>query len=72
MEPVVDRQQISEIVIPGLRDDFDRLRGRLYELVEACGLRRKQEEAFKRLIRKMCWDAQARLESRLRGKEIDE
>ena len=66
-----DRQQIREVIVPGLRDDFDRLRGRLYELVEATGVPEKQEEAFKRLIRRTSYDVQSRLEGRLRGEEIE-
>lgn len=62
---------VKPTVVPGLRDDFDRLRGRLYELVEATGIEDKQQEAFKRLIRRTSYDVQSRLEGRLRGEEIE-
>jgi hypothetical protein len=54
-----------------MRTDFDRLRGRLWELIEATGMEDKQAEAFKRLIRRTIWDAQSRLEGRLRGEETE-
>jgi hypothetical protein len=58
-------------VLPGLRDDFDRLRGRLYELVECTGMPDDQQEAFKRLIRRTSYDVQSRLEGRLRGEDVE-
>ena len=50
-----------------MRDGFDRLRGRMYELVECTGMPDEQAEAFKRLIRRQSHDVQSRLEGRLRG-----
>ena len=52
-----------------LRGDFDRMRGRLFELVEATGMPDRQEEAFKRLIRRLTYDSQGAIEAILRGKE---
>lgn len=50
-----------------VREDMNRLRGRLFELVEAVGLPIRQEEAFKKVIRRMTYDSQAQLEDTLRG-----
>lgn len=49
-----------------VREDMNRLRGRLFELVEATGLPARQEDAFKKLIRRMTYDSQAALEAILR------
>jgi hypothetical protein len=48
-----------------LRADFDRLRGRLYELVECTGMAADQADAFKRLIRRQSYDTQSRLEDQI-------
>ena len=58
-------------VITAVREDMNRLRGRLFELVEAVGLDDRQEAAFKKCIRSTTYDAQANLEAALRrnGKE---
>lgn len=50
-----------------MREDMNRLRGRLFELVEAVGLNERQERALKGCIRTTTYDAQANLESALRG-----
>ena len=52
--------------IQAVRDDMNRLRGRMFEAVEATGLPGKQEDALKRLIRRCTYDTQADLESVLR------
>lgn len=49
-----------------VREDMNRLRGRLFELTEATGMPTKQELAFKALIRRETYDAQANLEAALR------
>jgi hypothetical protein len=53
-----------------VRRDMDRLRGRLFQLVELAGLPDVQERAFKSCIRSTTtYDAQADLEAALRGSE---
>jgi hypothetical protein len=59
--------EISHDPITEVRTDLDRLRGRLFELVEACGFPPSQAEAAKRLIRRSTYDTQGSLESILRG-----
>lgn len=49
-----------------VREDMDRLRGRLFELVEAVGFPDRQAEAAKRLIRRITYDSQANVEAALR------
>jgi hypothetical protein len=46
---------------------MNRLRGKLFQAVEAAGLPDKQEKAIKGLIRQLTYEAQANLESTLRG-----
>jgi hypothetical protein len=48
------------------RVHMDRLRGRLFQTIEAVGLPSKQETAIKGLIRQLTYDAQADIESALR------
>lgn len=55
-----------EDAIGDVRDDMNRLRGRLFGAIEAVGLPTKQENAIKGLIRQLTYDAQASLESTLR------
>lgn len=55
--------------IAGVRDDMNRLRGRLFGAIEATGMPLKQENACKGLVRQLTYDAQANLESILRGGE---
>lgn len=57
----------SAEAIEQVRADMNRLRGRLFQLVEAAGLEEKQESALKGCIRTTTYDAQADLESALRG-----
>lgn len=57
---------MNETAIKDVRDDMNRLRGRLFGAVEAVGLPTKQENAIKGLIRTITYDAQASLESTLR------
>jgi len=52
--------------IQQVRDDMNRLRGRLFGLVEATGMPTKQEDAFKSLIRQVTYDAQRDLEQTMR------
>jgi len=49
-----------------VRTDMNRLRGRLFQLIEAAGLPDKQEDALKGCVRAQTYDAQARLEAGLR------
>ena len=55
-------------LIEQVRNDMNRLRGRLFQLVEAAGLDQKQEDALKGCIRTTTYDSQADLESALRGR----
>lgn len=52
-----------------VREGMNRLRGRLFELVEATGMASKQEQAFKNLIRRQTYDCQGDVESALRREE---
>lgn len=61
---------VVEDAIGIVRDDMNRLRGQLFGAVEAVGLPTKQENAIKGLVRRITYDAQANLESTLRG-ELD-
>lgn len=47
---------------------MDRVRGELFQLVEATGMSEKQEAAFKGLIRQLTYRAQADLEAFLKEK----
>jgi hypothetical protein len=53
--------------IEQLRDGMNRLRGRLFQLVEACGLPDHQEHALKGCVRTTTYESQADIESALRG-----
>lgn len=57
----------TDKAIEVVRKDLNRLRGRLFQTIEAVGLPPKQEEAAKALIRQLTYDTQADLESALRG-----
>jgi len=59
---------VSEATIAVMREDMNRLRGRLFGAVEACGMPPKQENALKGLIRTLTYDVQADLEAALRGR----
>lgn len=54
--------------IEAIRDDFNRLRGRLFGAIEVTGMPEQQQAAFKGLVRQLTYDAQADLESTLRGR----
>jgi hypothetical protein len=56
----------TEKAIAAIRNDFNRLRGRLFGSIEATGMAKKQEDAVKHLIRQQTYEAQANLESHLR------
>ncbi len=53
-------------MIEQVRGDYNRLRGRLFQLIEAAGLPDKQELALKGCIRTTSYDAQADLEALIR------
>lgn len=57
----------TALALGKLSEDMDRLRGRLFMTVEACGLPDRQEKAFKGLIRQQTYDMQADLKATLRG-----
>ncbi len=54
-------------MVEQIRSDYNRLRGRLFQLIEAAGLPEKQELAMKGCIRSTTYDAQADLESAIRA-----
>lgn len=56
----------QDAAIKVMRDDMNRLRGRLFGAIEATGMPTKQENAVKGLIRQLTYDTQANLESHLR------
>ena len=56
----------SEEVREQIRGDFDRLRGRLFEMLEAIGMPERQLDAAKRMIKRQTYDSQASLEATLR------
>lgn len=57
----------AEATIAIVRDDMNRLRGRLFQAIEAAGLPTRQETAIKGLVRNVTYDSQAGLEAALRG-----
>lgn len=56
----------NQAAIKCVRDDMNRLRGRLFGAIEATGMNEKQESAVKGLIRQLTYDTQANLEAHLR------
>lgn len=62
---------VKDKAIGKVREDMNRLRGRLFGAIEATGMPEKQESAIKGIIRQLTYDAQANLESIIRenGKE---
>jgi hypothetical protein len=54
-------------MIAAVREDMNRLRGRLFSAIEAANLPTKQENALKGLVRHSTYDVQTALEARLRG-----
>lgn len=57
----------ADLAIATVREDMNRLRGRLFGAIEATGMPTKQENATKGLVRHLTYDAQANLEALLRG-----
>jgi len=55
----------SEIEV--VRDEFSRLRRNLFEMVEATGMPKRQEDAWKSVIRTTTYSSQATVEGALRG-----
>jgi hypothetical protein len=54
-------------VIRQMRVDMDRLRGRLFQLIELADLPPAKAQAFKGCVRATTYDAQADLEMKLRN-----
>ena len=54
------------LLVREVRQDMDRLRGRLFQLVELADLPAEKANAFKACIRTTTYDAQAELEALLR------
>jgi hypothetical protein len=59
---MVDADGIQE-----LRDGCNRLRGRLFQAVEATGVDERHQTAIKGLIRSLTYDMQAEIEGALRN-----
>lgn len=57
---------MSDTAISSVREDMNRLRGRLFGAIEATGMPQKQENAIKGLIRQLTYDAQGNLEAIIR------
>lgn len=49
------------------REEFNTLRGKLFQAIEAFGLPAQQERAAKGVIRDVTWQSQAAMESALQG-----
>ena len=56
----------SEAMISEVRKEMNALRGELFSMVEAAGLRQTQEDGMKRLVRHLTYDTQGHLEAALR------
>lgn len=50
-----------------VREEMNRLRGRLFGSIEAVGFPPRREAAVKNLVRTLTYDAQANLEAAIRG-----
>jgi hypothetical protein len=57
---------MNAAMLTAMREDMDRLRGRLLETVEAIGLPQTQEDAVKRIVRRTTFDSQGDLEANIR------
>lgn len=55
-----------DAAVDDVRIHMDRLRGRLFEALEAMGMPERQEEAAKRLVRRLAYDIQNDLQATLR------
>jgi hypothetical protein len=56
----------SNETIQQVRDEFGRMRAHLFEMVEAAGMRDRQEKGFKGVIRTITYESQATVEAALR------
>lgn len=54
-------------VISKVREEMNRLRGRMFGTIEAVGFPPRRETAIKNLVRTVTYDAQANLEAAVRG-----
>lgn len=67
MSQVRDRVSTSgNEAIDVVRDEFSRLRRNLFEVIEATGMPKRQEDAWKSVIRTLTYDSQATVEGTLR------
>lgn len=57
---------VTQEAITGIREDFNRLRGKLFEVIEVTGMPDQQQAAFKGIVRNLTYQAQADLESTIR------
>ncbi len=62
---VTERAPTSPAIL-ALRDDFDRLRGRLFMALESFHLAERHEEATKGIVRRLTYDMQAQIEAKIR------
>lgn len=62
-----DYEKRIALAIQYNREHGNRLRGKLFTVIETMGLRESQENAVKRLIRSTTYDGQADVEASLRG-----
>jgi hypothetical protein len=58
----------DEVVIREIRADMDRLRGRMFALIESWGPGRHRETAMKSMVRQLTYDAQGDLEAAVRAR----
>ena len=61
-----------DIALTELRDGMNRLRGRLFQAVEATGVEEAHQKAIKGLVRSITYDLQADIEGALRNARRDE
>jgi hypothetical protein len=60
---------MNDLRLMELRAGFDRLRGRLFEVFEATGMPVRQEEAAKRVVRRITYDSQRAIEGALHDRQ---
>lgn len=61
-----ERPVREDQTIATAREEMNRLRGKLFAMLESWGLPDKQESACKQLIRERTYEAQGRIEAALR------
>jgi hypothetical protein len=56
----------NDQLIQTVRDEFSRLRGRMFQAIEMAGMRPKQESGWKGVMRSIAYDSQTSIEAALR------